>query len=85
MADFGPLFQLSTVDLLEKLRRDLMRLEADPADPFEAFNFFVTAHHLTGVIPDSTKNPRRLGDGLLPAARPSQPARTLRQERNTTG
>lgn len=65
MADFSPFFQLSTIDLLEKLRRDLMRLEADPANPFEAFNFFVTAHHLTdwlcpGLDEKSKKARRRL-------------------------
>jgi hypothetical protein len=41
------LFQLrSAADLLDKLRHDYKRLEANPLDEFAAFDFFITAHHM---------------------------------------
>lgn len=41
------LFELKTAsDLVAKLRRELARMEKDPADPDAAFNFFVTAEHV---------------------------------------
>jgi hypothetical protein len=40
-------FELRTPhDLLNKLRADLKRLEADPLDQYAAFDFFVSASHM---------------------------------------
>jgi hypothetical protein len=33
-------------DLLVKMQYDLSRMEQEPADPYPAFDFFVTAEHL---------------------------------------
>ncbi len=47
-------------DLLEKLRHDLKRLESAPADPYPAFDFFVTAEHLLDwFYPDSASPKNR--------------------------
>jgi hypothetical protein len=41
-------------DLLQKLRHDRSRMEADPDDVYAAFDFFVTADHiLDWLYPDS--------------------------------
>ena len=40
-------FALHTVeDLLKKLKYDMQRLEANPADSYAAFDFFITAFHM---------------------------------------
>ena len=51
MGSEGGVFELRTPkDLLEKLRFDLKRLEADPLDQYAAFDFFVTAAHVPDWI-----------------------------------
>jgi hypothetical protein len=47
----------SPEDLLEKLEYDRKRLEADPADVYAAFDFFVTAYHmLEWIHPNRARN-----------------------------
>jgi hypothetical protein len=46
----------SPVELLMKLQHDLSRMEQDLANPYPAFDFFVTAEHLLDwLYPDSAK------------------------------
>jgi hypothetical protein len=50
---FGPLTE--PAHLLRKLRHDLSRMEQDLADPYPAFDFFVTAEHLLDwAYPDAS-------------------------------
>jgi hypothetical protein len=43
----GGLWDLAAVEqLLPKLRDDLKRMEAEPQNPFPAYDFFVTAYHM---------------------------------------
>jgi len=43
----GGLWDLASVEqLLPKLRDDLKRMEAEPTNPFPAYDFFVTAYHM---------------------------------------
>lgn len=47
MTAFKGFFQLqSAADLLQKLESDYRRVEAEPRNPYPAFDFFVTAEHL---------------------------------------
>jgi len=45
---------VSPANLLEKLQHDLSRMKQEPANPYPAFDFFVTAEHLLDwLYPDS--------------------------------
>ena len=47
-------------DLVEKLRYDRSRMNADPNDSYAAFDFFVTADHiLDWLYPDSPETPQK--------------------------
>jgi hypothetical protein len=46
-SDRAGLWDLTSVEqLLSKLRADLNRMEAEPENPFPAYDFFVTAYHM---------------------------------------
>lgn len=47
-------------DMLVKLRHDLDRLKADPVDAFAAYDFFVTAFHLSEWPPKASIDPTLL-------------------------
>jgi hypothetical protein len=47
-------------DMLVKLRHDLDRLKADPVDAFAAYDFFVTAFHMSEWPPKASIDPTLL-------------------------
>jgi hypothetical protein len=56
-------FELKTPqDLLEKLRFDLSQLTNDPTNTYLAFNFFVTALHMTDWLYPGNSNRTRRDD-----------------------
>jgi hypothetical protein len=61
------LFELKTAqDLLGKLRHDYYRPMSDPAKPYIAFDFFVTARHIPDwLYPGNTTAQRQLFDQNL--------------------
>lgn len=73
MTAFTGFFQLQTAtDLLQKLESDYQRVQAEPRNPYAAFDFFVTAEHLIDwLYPGDTptdaakRNQERKGSALL--------------------
>jgi hypothetical protein len=66
MGTSSGLFTLRTPeDLLDKLRRDLARVESNPLDADAAFDFFVTAHH----FPEWLRKARRNAAALFSSVR----------------
>jgi hypothetical protein len=55
MSKFSGCFELKTPqDLFRKLEADLVRIKAEPLNPYPVFDFFVTAYHmLDWVYPTS--------------------------------
>jgi hypothetical protein len=50
----------TSADMLVKLRHDLDRMKADPLDAFAAYDFFVTAFHLSEWPPKVSIDPTLL-------------------------
>jgi hypothetical protein len=69
MSSFRGFCELRSVhDLLLKLQQDIVRMVDDPGDEYAAFDFFVTAEHMTDwLYPDShvERSALRQSDPLL--------------------
>jgi len=63
------IFQLRTAnDLFHKLEHDLKRVTDDPSDSYAAFDFFVTALHISDWKGINTKSKKKLfAEGLAPS------------------